>query len=103
MNREAALALRQQRLQLRSAALRLQLAEQAVVLEAPFGAVDRAYAGVHWLYRQRGWLIGGVVIVAVLRPRKAWKWVKLGWWLWRGARRLQPWLVAAGLSAAPRP
>lgn len=96
------LALRRQRLLLRSAALRDSLAEQSAVLETPLAAADRAHAGARWLYRQRGWLAGGVVVVLVLRPRRAWRLLSAGWWLWRRARRLQPWLVAAGLKAPPQ-
>jgi len=95
------LALRRQRLQLRSAALRDALAEQSIVLGPPLAAADRAQAGAQWLYRQRGWLMAGVVVVLVLRPRRAWRLFSAGWWLWRTARRLQPWLVAAGLTAPP--
>lgn len=96
------LALRRQRLLLRSSALRDSLAEQSIVLGPPLAAADRAQAAAQWLYRQRGWLIGGVVVVLVLRPRRAWRLLSAGWWLWRTARRLQPWLVATGLMA-PRP
>jgi hypothetical protein len=97
--REAELALRRQRLLMRSAALRATFAEQAVVLEAPLAAADRVHAGVRWLIRYRGWVMGGVVVVLVVRPRRAWRLLRLGWWLWRSARRVQPWLVAAGLIA----
>ncbi len=95
------LALRRQRLLLRSAALRDALAEQSVVLGPPLAAADRVQAGGRWLYRQRGWLAGAAVVVLVLRPRRAWRLLSTGWWLWRRARRLQPWLVAAGLKAPP--
>ena len=95
------LALRRQRLLLRSAALRVSLAEQSAVLAPPLAAADRVQAGAHWLYRQRAWLAGGVVVVLVLRPRRAWRLLSVGWWLWRRSRRLQPWLVAAGLMAPP--
>ena len=95
------LALRRQRLLLRSAALRDSLAEQSAVLGPPLAAADRVQAGGRWLYRQRGWVAGGVVVVLVLRPRRAWRLLSAGWWLWRRMRRLQPWLVAAGLTAPP--
>jgi|APFre7841882630_1041343.scaffolds.fasta_scaffold101399_2 hypothetical protein len=95
--RGADLALRRQRLLLRSAALRATLAEQSVAIETPLAAADRVYAGARWLYRQRGWLIGGVVIVLVVRPRRAWRLLRFGWWAWRSARRAQTWLSAAGL------
>jgi len=97
--REAELALRRQRLLMRSAALRATFAEQAVVLEAPLATADRVHAGVRWLIRYRGWVLAGAVVVLVVRPRRAWRLLRLGWWLWRSARRVQPWLAAAGLIA----
>ena len=93
------LALRRQRLLIRSAALRDALAEQAAVLDAPFAAADRARAGVHWLVRQRAWLGVGLVFVLAVRPRRAWRLLGFGWRLWRRARRVRPWLAAAGLIA----
>ena len=98
---ETDLALRRQRLLLRSAALRDALAEQSAVLVPPLAAADRVQAGGRWLYRQRGWLAGGVVVVLALRPRRTWRLLSAGWWLWRRFRRVQPWLVAAGLTAPP--
>ena len=98
---EIDLALRRQRLLLSSAALRDSLAEQSAVLVPPLAAADRVQAGGRWLYRQRGWLAGGAVVVLVLRPRRTWRLLSAGWWLWRRFRRVQPWLVAAGLTAPP--
>lgn len=104
---EIELALRRQRLQLRSAALREALAGQAVVLEAPLAVADRVRDAGRWVVRERGWLLAGVVVVVIVRPRRAWRVLRFGWWLWRAARVARPWLVAAGLvkppRAAPRP
>lgn len=93
----ADLALRRQALLQRSAALREGLAYQSVALEAPLAAADRVHEGARWLYRQRAWLAGGLVVVLVVRPRRAWRLVRFSWWAWRSARRVQPWLAAAGL------
>ena len=97
------LALRQQRLLLRSAALRNALAEQSEALAAPLATADRAVAGARWLYRQRAWIVGGLVVALVARPRRAWRALRFGWSLWMMARRVQPWLVAAGLLAPTPP
>jgi hypothetical protein len=98
-DRDIALALRQQRLLLRSAALRDALAEQSIALETPLATADRGIAGARWLYRQRAWLAGGLVVVLLMRPRRAWRALRFGWSLWLAARRVQPWLVAAGMLA----
>ena len=67
MNREraTALALRQQLLRLRSTELRGRLAADAAVLQP------------------------ALVVVAVLRPRRVWRWGWKLWWGWRTLRRLQ--------------
>ena len=102
MSAETELALRQQRLLMRSAALRASIADQAVVLEAPFALADRVHAAGRWAWRERFALIGGTVVaVVVLRPRRVWKLARFGWWAWRRTRRVQAWLLAAGLVAGP--
>jgi hypothetical protein len=93
------LAQRRQQLLARSAALRATLAAQSAALEPPLAMADHVVVGARWVYRQRGWIAAGVVVVLVLRPRRAWRVARFGWWAWRSARRLQPWLVAAGVIA----
>ena len=100
---EFALALKQQRLLLRSEALRNAVADQARVLEAPLEVADRARALSRWLYAQRAWIAVAAVAVVVVRPRRAWRAARWGWRLWRGARRVHAVLVAAGLVTAVRP
>ena len=95
--RDFELSLRRQRLLMRSAALRSALAEQSAVLEAPLAVADRVHAGVRWLGRHRDWWVGGALVVLVVRPRRAWRVLRLGWWAWRSARRVQTWLSAAGV------
>lgn len=102
-NAMADMALKRQRLLARSAALRATLAAQSDVLQRPLATADRAVLAARWLYLQRGWIAAGAVIVIVLRPRRAWRLARFGWWAWRTARRAQPWLVAAGLAAPPAP
>ena len=102
MNAEIELALRQQQLLLRSAALRASIADQAGVLEAPFALADRVHAAARWAWRERFALVGGaVVVIAVLRPRRVWKLAGFGWWAWGRTRRVRGWLQAAGLAAKP--
>ena len=92
---------RQQRLLARSAALRATLAAQSVVLVTPLALADRVHSGALWAYRQRGWFALGGVVFLVVRPQRVLKLASFGWWLWRSARHVQPWLVAAGLAARP--
>lgn len=103
MSAETELALRQQRLLMRSAALRASIADQAVVLETPFAIADRVHAGARWAWRERIALIGGAAVVLVLlRPRRVWKLARFGWRAWRRAQRVQAWMLAAGLVAGWR-
>ena len=90
---EFELALRQQRLLLRSEALRDAIATQATVLDAPFAAADRVRAAARWLDAHRTWVFGAAVVFVVLRPRRAWRIARFGWWLWRAKRRAQTWFA----------
>jgi len=94
---EFELALRQQLLLARSAALRDAAAQQASVLGPPLDAADRARAVAAWLYAQRVWVGAAVVLVLVIRPRRAWRVARWSWWLWRTARRALGWLTVAEL------
>lgn len=100
MSTEAELVLRQERLLARSAALRASFAEQAVALEAPFALADRIHAAARWAWHERVVLIGaGVVVFVVLRPRRVFAVVRVGWRTWRRTLRARAWLRAAGLLA----
>ena len=96
---EFALALRQQRLLLRSEALRNALVEQAGFIEAPLALADQVRAAARWLHAHRLWIAGAAAVVVVVRPRRAWRAARLAWWLWRSARRARAWLAMAGLLA----
>lgn len=99
---EFALALRQQRLLLRSEALRAAIATESRVLEAPLALADQGRALVLWLYARRLWIGAGVAVVLLIRPRRAWRVASTAWWLWRSALRVRRWLGAAGLMPARR-
>lgn len=91
MNREraTALALRQQVLRLRSTELRGRLAADAAVLQPPLALADRVQEGWRWLRANPAAPVTALVVVAVLRPRRVWRWGWKLWWGWRTLRRLQ--------------
>jgi hypothetical protein len=91
MNREraTALALRQQLLRLRSTELRGRLAAEAAVLQPPLALADRVQEGWRWLRANPAAPVAALVVVAVLRPRRVWRWGWKLWWSWRTLRRLQ--------------
>jgi hypothetical protein len=84
------LALKKQRLQFQSDALRDQWRNHARSLAPLFGAADHVRNGVAWLRRHPEVLVGTGVALAVARPRAIWRWVRRGaiaWQLWRNGQR----------------
>lgn len=92
------LIVRQQRLLARSAQLRLTLSAQSQVIKTPLAAMDRVQAIGQWLYQHPQWSLGAVLVLALLRPRRAVVWgVRV--WRWRGMiKRAKSWAISANLS-----
>ncbi len=86
---EVELALKKQRLLLKSAALRRRLAGDARGLMPLFAAADRARAGASWLRRNPQWLVAAGIALAVARPRAAFRWLRRAVIAWQGAKRLR--------------
>ena len=86
--------LRLEQLLIRSTALRLQLAQQAQVLAAPLAIADSLRNSLHWLRQHPEWPLGSLALLALLRPRRAWRWASRVWWGWRLWRRGSRWLAA---------
>lgn len=103
--RERELALRRERLLVRSAQLRANLAQQSRILVAPLAVADQAVAAARWLVRNPQWPLGALAVWVVLRPRRVLRWAARLSWLWVVGRRLRrimmiaPQLRAAGLRA----
>ncbi len=81
------LALRHQRLVARSGQLRQEWVRQVQVLQQPLSLADRALTGLNWLARHPLWPLGTVLVVLVLRPRRALRWGGRVWWAWTTLRR----------------
>ncbi|WP_296443104.1 YqjK-like family protein [Rhodoferax sp. UBA5149] len=81
------LVLRQQLLQVRSAQLRLTLADQVQVFKRPLAVADQAQSGLQWLYRNPLWPLGALVVLGVLRPRRVILWGGRVWWAWKTFNR----------------
>lgn len=92
---------RRARLLARSAALRGTLVREAAAWKRPLGVADGALVALRWVHAQRYWLVGAGALLLATRPRRALRWLRRGWWLWRLSRRLRPW-VAAARSLRPR-
>jgi len=96
-----ALLLRRQHLIARSEALRGRLLREVQPWQGPLVVADRMLWVGRWLHAQRHWPIGAAAVVVVLRPRRAARWLRRAWWLWRWSRRLRPWMGALAGVLAP--
>jgi hypothetical protein len=86
---------RQHELLLRSSELRTQMTRDTAVLQAPLALADQVRTGWAWLRAHPEWPLGAVVVLAVLRPRRALRWGSRLWWAWRSWRRVQRLVDAA--------
>ncbi len=77
------LATRQGALKARIEAQRRTLAEQAVPLESALARGDAVLQGVDWLKHHPVAIGAAVAAVVVARPRRAWRWAKRGFFVWR--------------------
>ncbi|MDD5250572.1 MAG: YqjK family protein [Rhodocyclaceae bacterium] len=91
-NADIEFALKKQRLQLRSAALRAQFAEHAAAFVPVFAAGDRLRDGVLWLRRHPEVTVAAGVALAVVRPRVAFRWARRGVVAWQAWSRANAWL-----------
>lgn len=82
------LALRKQRLQLRSGALRDDLVRYAAPLAPAFGVADHVCDGFHWLRRRPEAVIAGAVALLVARPRLLFRWARRGMIAWQAWRKI---------------
>lgn len=78
------LAMRHGALQARIAEQRRQLARHAVPLEAALAKGDAVLDGVDWLKHHPAAVGIAVATVVVARPKRAWRWARRGFFLWRG-------------------
>lgn len=87
------LALKKQRLQFRSEALRRQWRAHANELTPILAVTDRIHAGYGWLRNHPEVVVSAGLAIAVARPKLTWRWLMRGttvWQFWRNGRR---WLM----------
>ncbi len=97
--RHIELALRKQRLQIRSAALRRELAGHGRALAPAFAAADRVYDGALWIRRHPLVVVAATAALVVARPRRALRWAGRALMAWQTWRRLRS-VVAGGSERA---
>ncbi len=87
------LALKKQRLQFKSAALRQDFGRQAVALAPIFGAADRVRDGARWLRRHPQAVVAAAVAIVVARPRTVFRWLRRGFFAWQAVGKARHWLA----------
>jgi len=88
------LALRHGALRERIAAQRRALAGHADPLASALGGVDRALAGVDWLKAHPAAVGVAVAVAVAASPKRAWRWTKRAFFVWRGWRSVRNSLLA---------
>lgn len=88
------LALKKQRLQFKSDALRERWAEHARALQPVCAGVDRVGDGVAWLRRHPEVGVAVAVVLLVTRPRAVLRWVRRTFLAWQVWRRGRAWLAS---------
>ncbi|GAB2180901.1 hypothetical protein DLREEDagrD3_11240 [Denitratisoma sp. agr-D3] len=89
MSSSLQLALKKQRLVLRSTGLRQALAVDCQPLSPLFTTADKVVDGVYWLRARPGLVAAAAALVVVLRPRTVFRWGRRGLVAWRLVRLLQ--------------
>ena len=87
------LALRKQRLQIASEALRENFGRHATGLRPLFSGADLAVDGVRWARRNPQFVVAAGVALLVARPKRAWRWARrafFGWQAWQKLRQFLP-------------
>jgi hypothetical protein len=80
------LAERRGALRMRIAAQREALAHHVAPLETAFAVADQGMEGVRWLKGHPAVVGGALAVLTVLRPRRVWRWLQRGLFVWRGWR-----------------
>ncbi len=90
MNRELTrLAERRRRLVAQATGQRAALARELQPWRARLARVDQGVAVFRYIGRNPALLVGAVLLLAALRPRRAGKWLQRGWLAWQLGRRLR--------------
>jgi len=77
------LAERRERLVTRAAEQRVVLAQNIEPYRIPLALADRGMNALRYIKHHPEWIIGGVVLLAALRPGRVGKWLGRGWVTWQ--------------------
>lgn len=83
------LAERRERLLAQAALQRVALAQDIEPWRTPLALADRGLDALRYIKRHPALLVGGFALIAVLRPGRAWTWLRRGWLTWQAIHRLR--------------
>ena len=83
------LAERRERLVAQAAAQRMTLAQNIEPWRNPLARADQGLAALRYIRSHPAWIVGGVVLLAVLRPGRIGKWLGRGWVTWQMIHKLR--------------
>jgi hypothetical protein len=88
-NKLIRLAERRERLVTQAAAQRMALAQNIEPWRKPLARADQGLAALRYIRNHPAWIVGGVVLLAVLRPGRIGKWLGRGWVTWQMLHKLR--------------
>ncbi|MHB1293172.1 MAG: YqjK-like family protein [Sulfuricella sp.] len=83
------LAERRERLVAQAAAQRMALAQNIEPWRNPLARADQGLAALRYIKSHPAWIVGGVALLAILRPGRAGKWLRRGWVTWQMVHKLR--------------
>ena len=83
------LAERRNRLIAQAAAQRTSLAQNIEPWRVPLAQADQGLAALRYLRDHPVWIVGAGVLLAVLRPVRALKWLGRGWVAWQMMKKMR--------------
>jgi hypothetical protein len=90
------LATRRGGLQARIDEQRRTLGRNTQPLESVFAKGDAVLEGVGWLKQHPGAVAAVVAVAAILRPKRAWRWGRRGFFVWQGWQAIRKKLQISG-------
>lgn len=95
------LGIRRGRLIERIASQRALLGQQLEPVRSVLAATDRGLAGartgIAFLRQHPGIIVAAVALLAILKPRRAWRWAQTGFIAWRALRAVRVQLASFGV------
>ncbi len=86
MNSLTEIRARRAHLMARAAVERERICVELHAWEAPLALADKGYAAARYVRQHPQWIVAAVVLLVVLRPRRALSWARNGLLAWRAWR-----------------